>query len=115
MTKTEKCTTYVYILKCADGTLYTGWTTSLDKRVGMHNRGKGSKYTRSRLPVELLYREECDSKEEALKREREIKAFSRTVKMELCGLTELMGKKRKQSSCDDSGDLTGLMRMTIPK
>lgn len=93
MITTEKCTTYVYILKCADGTLYTSWTTSLDKRIGMHNKGKGSKYTRSRLPVELVYREQYDSKEDALKREREIKAFSRTVKLGLCGLTELMGKK----------------------
>ena len=56
---------YAYILECADGTFYCGWTNDLEKRVAAHNAGKGGKYTRSRLPVKLVYREEFDTKEEA--------------------------------------------------
>ena len=74
---------YVYILKCADGTLYTGWTNDLEKRIATHNSGCGAKYTRSRLPVELIYHEEFESKSAALKREREIKKLSREQKLEL--------------------------------
>ena len=51
---------YVYILKCSDNTLYTGWTTSLEKRIKAHNSGKGAKYTRARLPVEIVYFEEFE-------------------------------------------------------
>ncbi len=75
---------YVYILKCSDNTLYTGWTTCLLKRVKMHNDGKASKYTRGRLPVEIVYSEEHESREDALKREMEIKGFSRAEKLKLC-------------------------------
>lgn len=74
---------YVYILKCADGTLYTGWTNDLEKRIETHNSGNGAKYTRSRLPVELVYHEEFESKSDALKREHEIKKLSREQKLEL--------------------------------
>lgn len=74
---------YVYILKCADGTLYTGWTTDIEKRLITHNSGNGAKYTRSRLPVELVYFEEYEEKSHALKREREIKSLSRNQKSEL--------------------------------
>ena len=74
---------YVYILKCADGTLYTGWTNDLEKRIVTHNSGNGAKYTRSRLPVELVYHEEFESKSDALKREHEIKKLSREQKLEL--------------------------------
>jgi putative endonuclease len=77
------CSTFVYIVKCADNTLYTGWTTCLQKRLKMHNDGKASKYTRTRLPVELIYWERHESKENALKREREIKNFSRSEKLKL--------------------------------
>lgn len=76
---------YVYILKCADGTLYTGWTTDLEKRLKTHNSGKGAKYTRSRLPVEIVYSETCENKSEALKRERQIKKLSRSEKIRLIG------------------------------
>lgn len=72
---------YIYILKCSDGTLYTGWTTNLEKRVKCHNNGKGAKYTRCRLPVELVYFEECINKSKALKREYEIKQLSRNKKL----------------------------------
>lgn len=57
---------YVYILRCADGSLYTGWTNDLEKRVKTHNAGKGAKYTKTRLPVELVYYEEYEEKGEAL-------------------------------------------------
>lgn len=75
---------YVYILKCSDNTLYTGWTTCLKKRIEMHNSGKASKYTRVRCPVEIVYWEKLEKKEEAMKREREIKCLSRSVKLKLC-------------------------------
>ncbi len=71
---------YVYILRCADGTYYTGWTNDLEKRIAAHNAGKGAKYTRSRLPVEHIYHEICESKEQALRREIQIKQLSRQEK-----------------------------------
>ncbi len=74
---------YVYILSCGDGTFYTGWTTDLEKRVKVHNQGKGAKYTRSRLPVKLLYSEEYSEKGEALRREAAIKKLTRRQKEKL--------------------------------
>ena len=58
---------YTYIVKCSDETFYTGWTNDLEKRIEMHNSGKGAKYTKARLPVELVYYEAFDTKEEAEK------------------------------------------------
>lgn len=74
---------YVYILKCVDNTLYTGWTNNLAKRIKAHNSGKGAKYTRPRLPVELVYYEEFEDKITAMKREYAIKQLPRTKKLEL--------------------------------
>ena len=74
---------YVYILKCRDGTLYTGITTDVQKRLATHNSGKGAKYTRSRLPVMLLYQEPQPDKSAALKRENAIKALTRPQKLAL--------------------------------
>jgi len=74
---------YVYILRCADGSLYTGITTDLDRRCKQHNAGTASRYTRSRLPVELVYQEARDSQSKALKRELEIKALTRQQKESL--------------------------------
>ena len=74
---------YVYILKCADDTLYTGWTTDVDKRVAAHNAGDGAKYTRPRRPVVAVYVEACNTKSEALRREAEIKRLSRKQKLKL--------------------------------
>ena len=71
---------YVYILRCADGSLYTGWTNDLEARVRTHNAGKGAKYTRSRLPAELVYFEEYEDKQEAQRREYAIKQLSRAAK-----------------------------------
>ncbi len=64
---------YTYILRCSDGTLYTGYTNDLNKRISDHNSGKGAKYTKVRLPVELVYYEEYESKSEAMSREWHIK------------------------------------------
>ena len=72
--------TYTYILRCADGTYYTGWTNNLEKRLAAHNAGVASKYTRSRRPVELVYHECFETKEEAMSREWRIKQLTRTQK-----------------------------------
>ena len=74
---------YVYILQCKDNTLYTGWTINLDKRIHLHNLGKASKYTRARLPVQLVYFEEFNNKIDAQKREYAIKQLSRHQKIKL--------------------------------
>ena len=74
---------YVYILKCSDNSLYTGWTNNLEKRLKVHSSGKGAKYTKVRLPVELVYYEEFEDKITAMKREYEIKQFSRKEKLKL--------------------------------
>ena len=74
---------YVYIVKCKDDSLYTGWTNDIDKRLEAHNSGKGSKYTRGRVPVVLVHLETFDTKGSAMKREHEIKQLSRSKKWEL--------------------------------
>lgn len=74
---------YTYILKCADNTLYCGWTNHLEKRLKAHNEGKGAKYTKARRPVALAYYEEFHTKEEAMRREAAIKKLSRKDKLKL--------------------------------
>ena len=76
-------TNYVYILRCADDTLYCGWTTNLTTRVAAHNSGHGAKYTRSRLPVALVYYEEYEDRHDALSREWHIKRMSHAEKEKL--------------------------------
>ena len=71
---------YTYILKCKDDSLYTGWTNDLKKRITSHNAGKEAKYTKARRPVELVYYEEFQTREEAMKREYAIKQLSRKEK-----------------------------------
>lgn len=71
---------YLYILRCGDGTLYTGITTDVEKRLEAHRSGKGAKYTRGRSPLELIYREKCGSHSDALKRELTVKKLSREQK-----------------------------------
>lgn len=73
----------VYILKCADGTFYTGWTNDLKKRFAAHQSGKGAKYTRARLPVELVYHEIYETKQQAMRREYEIKQLTKEQKQKL--------------------------------
>ena len=72
---------YTYIIKCADSTLYTGWTNDITHRLKMHNEGKGAKYTRGRGPVELVYLEEFETKQEAMSREAKIKRLTRKEKL----------------------------------
>ncbi len=74
---------YVYILRCSDGTLYTGIANNLDKRLRAHNDGSGARYTRSRRPVELVYRETAESRSAATVREAAIKRMSRKKKLEM--------------------------------
>lgn len=76
----------VYILKCVDGSLYTGITTDIKRRLAEHNAGNGSRYTRARLPVRLVYQESAKDRSEASKREYEIKRLSRSAKEELVGI-----------------------------
>lgn len=81
-------TWYLYIVECRDGTLYTGITDDIPRRMEQHNSGKGSKYTRGRGPVQLRYQETCASHSDALRREIQIKGLSRLEKMELVKLTK---------------------------
>ncbi len=74
---------YTYIVECKDKTLYTGWTNHLQKRIKTHNDGKGAKYTKSRLPVRLVYYEVYETKQEAMRREYEIKQLTREQKKKL--------------------------------
>ncbi len=81
-------TNYTYLLECADGTLYCGWTNCLDKRIEAHNEGRGAKYTKPRLPVRLVYFETFQTKQEAMRREFEIKKLSRADKLKMIALKE---------------------------
>ena len=86
---------YTYILRCADGTYYCGWTNNLDRRLKAHNEGKGAKYTRSRRPVAPVYYEAFSTKEEAMRREYEIKQLPRKKKEEL-----IFKQQTDTSSCN---------------
>ena len=83
MDKADMDENYTYIVRCADGTLYTGWTNDLKKRIKAHNSGKGAKYTKTRRPVELVYFEHFATKEEAMSREYHIKQLKRAQKQAL--------------------------------
>lgn len=79
------CLWFVYLLRCADGSLYTGITTDLERRCRQHNSGKGARYTRSRRPARLVYQEALGTRSLALRREAAIKALSRRQKLALIG------------------------------
>lgn len=81
-TDDHKCA-YTYIVECGDGSLYTGWTNDLAKRMKSHNLGKGAKYTKTRLPVRLVYYEMYATKQEAMRREYAIKQLARKDKLAL--------------------------------
>lgn len=83
---------YLYILRCGDGSLYTGITTDVEKRFQAHQSGKGAKYTRGRGPLEIVYQEECGDHSQALKRELAIKALTRPEKEALLLEVEKSGK-----------------------
>lgn len=76
----EQIANYTYMVRCADGSLYTGWTNHIEKRMQDHNSGKGAKYTRGRGPVELVYLEISDSKQEAMRKEANYKRLTRRQK-----------------------------------
>lgn len=88
----------VYILRCADNTLYTGATNNIHKRFAAHNAGKGAKYTRGRLPVTLIDIFPCDSKSSALKLEYKIKKLSHREKLNLCKVNEASVSAKPNSS-----------------
>ncbi len=75
---------FVYIVRCADNTLYTGWAVDVARRVAAHNAGRGARYTRLHGPVELVYTEEVPTRSDALKRELAIKRYPRAKKLALC-------------------------------
>ena len=79
---------YTYIIRCADGSLYTGWTTDIQVRLAVHNKGRGARYTRSRLPVELAWSEEQSDQSAARRREAQIKQLSRQEKLKLIEQTK---------------------------
>lgn len=81
--KSKNNMNYTYILRCSDDTLYCGWTNNLEKRLASHNAGKGAKYTHTRIPVELIYYETFETKEEAMRREFAIKQLTRQQKLKL--------------------------------
>lgn len=87
---------YTYILECKDGTYYTGWTNNLEKRLKDHNEGRGAKYTKARLPVFLIYYEEFQTKEEAMRREYAIKHMTRSDKEKLIKVPSA------KCTCDDN-------------
>lgn len=88
---------YTYMVECVDGTLYTGWTNGLGKRIICHNEGRGAKYTRSRRPVRLVYYEVFATKQEAMRREYAIKRLERKDKLALiAGRSEEVGQ-----TCED--------------
>ena len=74
---------YTYLVECADKSLYCGWTNDLGKRIAAHNAGRGAKYTKARRPVALVYYEEIETKEKAMRREAEIKRLDRKDKLAL--------------------------------
>ena len=85
MPRAPRPTWWVYVLRCADGSLYTGISTDPDRRLTQHTAGTASKYTRSRRPVELVYREKRRGKSDALRRELALKALPRRAKLALVG------------------------------
>lgn len=88
---------FVYIVRCADDTLYTGWAMDVTRRVAAHNAGRGARYTRMHGPVELVYIEEVRTRSDALKREHAIKGYPRAKKLALCQ-TARRGRKRRAAA-----------------
>ncbi|MCC7358583.1 MAG: GIY-YIG nuclease family protein [Anaerolineales bacterium] len=86
---------FVYIVRCADGTLYTGWAVDVARRVKLHNAGRGARYTAAHRPVELVYSEEVASRAAALKRELVIKSYPRAKKLALCAPPAPPKRRRK--------------------
>ena len=104
---------YTYIVKCADSTLYTGWTNDLDKRIKAHNSGKGAKYTKTRRPVKLVYYEEHETKNEAMSREYAIKHLTRKEKEILIkGNGNLCGSWMVKGDMIKAGEFEKIKKLT---
>ena len=97
MTKQEQTSWAVYIVRCSDGSLYTGISNNVPRRISAHNTGKGAKYTAQRRPVTLMYSEPSKNRSTATKREREIKRFSRAQKLALITDSQLSLTKRTKT------------------
>ncbi len=91
---------YCYIVQCADGTFYTGWAVDPEQRVAVHNKGRGAKYTKMRLPVKLVYVEEQPDRTSAMKRERAIKRMKRDGKKKLIGRNRYTGNTETRKKVD---------------
>ncbi len=89
----DKNTWYLYILECKDGSLYTGITNDLERRIEMHGKGKGAKFTRSRLPLRVVHTEECENRSDALRKESAIKGMRRIQKEEYVRCHEKRGDR----------------------
>lgn len=87
---------FVYMVECADGSLYTGWTNRLPQRIAAHNRGRGAKYTRSRLPVRLVWAEAQPDSSAALRREAALKRLTRREKLALIAAAPLSAEPASQ-------------------
>ena len=87
---------FVYILQCSDNTLYTGWTTDLNRRIAEHNAGRGARYTRSRRPVKLVYHETQPDRRRAMQREAAIKKLPRVKKLALISSSTRINKSGKE-------------------
>jgi len=92
---------FVYIVRCADDTLYTGWAVDVARRVKAHNAGRGARYTRMHGPVELVYSEELPTRSEAMKREVAIKRYPRAKKLALCTPHKPARRKKKSKARTD--------------
>ena len=99
---------FCYILRCADGTLYTGWTNDLARRLAAHNAGRGGKYTRARRPVELVYSEAFHTKEEAMSREWHLKRVTRQEKLRLIAGAGCKEEEHGAKAREAQRDLHGL-------
>ena len=91
-------TNYTYLVRCADGSLYCGWTNHLEQRIQAHNEGRGAKYTRGRRPVKLVYFEEFATRQEAMRREYQIKKLTRQEKERLVNSGEV------RAVCQETGN-----------
>lgn len=89
---------FVYILECSDGSFYTGYTSDLEKRVALHNKGAGSKYVKTRLPAELVYKKKYQFYKFAVREERRIKSLSRSQKKQLLDISVESIRKVKRST-----------------
>lgn len=92
----------LYILRCGDLSLYTGITTDLERRFKMHSEGKGARYTRSRLPLEIVYQEKCNTRTDALVRECAVKALPKSAKLKLVEGLKKIGKAKKEKQSNEN-------------